>query len=217
MKPALRVVLLLTILCIAWAAPALAAEPQNVIRYQIGALLPTSDETIPMIADKAVGDVDLKVQSALAVGIAYERRFSDIFGLEFGIKYSKPKFKAEMTETPAKQPVGSVEASTRVMPLTVAALFHPLKDRAGKVDLFLGPELVYAMYGSSDLEGETIDYKNQLTWGVKVGMDVPINPKWSFTAAVEYMDLKAEVDETDVDAKFNPKPIVVVVGAAYRF
>ena len=142
MKPALRVVLLQTILCIAWAAPApaLAAEPQNVIRYQIGALLPTSDETIPMIADKAVGDVDLKVQSAVAVGVAYERRFSDIFGLEFGIKYSKPKFKAEMTETPAKQPVGSVEASTRVMPLTVAALFHPLKDRSGKVDLFLGPE-----------------------------------------------------------------------------
>ena len=99
MKPALRVVLLLTILCIAWAAlaPALAAEPQNVIRYQIGALLPTSDETIPLIADKAAGDVNLKVQSALAVGIAYERRFSDIFGLEFGIKYSKPKFKPRPT------------------------------------------------------------------------------------------------------------------------
>ena len=157
------------------------------------------------------------MDGAAAVGVAYERRFTELFGLEVGLKYSKPKFKVDFNSGLEHKAVAmSMEASTRVMPLTLAALFHPLKD-AGKVDFFVGPELVYAMYGSSDLEGASYDYKNQLTWGVKAGIDYAINARWAFTASAEYMDLKAEIDESGLDGKINPKPVFVVVGAACKF
>ena len=212
-----KTALLLTVAALASAAPALAAAPKNVFRFQAGAFLPTSDKSYEQEAGKdAPPSVNLKVDGAAAVGVAYERRFTELFGLEVGLKYSKPKFKIDFSEMYARKvPTGSVEASTRVMPLTLAALFHPLKD-AGKVDFFVGPELVYAMYGSSDFGMGSFDYKNQLTWGAKAGLDVPINPKWSFTASVEYMNLKAEVDQTGAP-EFNPKPVVVAVGAAYKF
>ena len=212
-----KTALLLTVAALASAAPALAAAPKNVFRFQVGAFLPTGDNSYEQEAGKdAPPSVDLKVDGAAAVGVAYERRFTELFGLEVGLKYSKPKFKIDFSEMYARKvPTGSVEASTRVMPLTLAALFHPLQG-AGKVDFFVGPELVYAMYGSSDFELGSTDYKNQLTWGAKAGLDVPINPKWSFTASVEYMNLKAEVDQTDAP-EFNPKPIVVAVGAACKF
>ena len=212
-----KTALLLTVAALASAAPALAAAPKNVFRFQVGAFLPTGDNSYEQEAGKdAPPSVDLKVDGAAAVGVAYERRFTELFGLEVGLKYSKPKFKIDFSEMYARKvPTGSVEASTRVMPLTLAALFHPLQG-AGKVDFFVGPELVYAMYGSSDFELGSTDYKNQLTWGAKAGLDVPINPKWSFTASVEYMSLKAEIDATGAPA-FNPKPVVVAVGAAYKF
>mgnify|MGYP003589093912 CR=1 FL=1 len=212
-----KTALLLTVAALASAAPALAAAPKNVFRFQVGAFLPTGDNSYQEEVNKyAVSSIDLKVDGAAAVGVAYERRFTELFGLEVGLKYSKPKFKIDFSEMYARKvPEGTVEASTRVMPLTLAALFHPLQG-AGKVDFFVGPELVYAMYGSSDFELGSTDYKNQLTWGAKAGLDVPINPKWSFTASVEYMNLKAEVDQTDAP-EFNPKPIVVAVGAACKF
>ena len=212
-----KTALLLTVAALASAAPALAAAPKNVFRFQVGAFLPTGDNSYEQEAGKdAPPSVDLKVDGAAAVGVAYERRFTELFGLEVGLKYSKPKFKVDFNSGLEHKAVAmSMEASTRVMPLTLAALFHPLKD-AGKVDFFVGPELVYAMYGSSDFEMGSLDYKNQLTWGAKAGLDVPINPKWSFTASVEYMDLKAEIDQSGAPG-FNPKPVVVAVGAAYKF
>ena len=213
-----KTALLLTVAALASAAPALAAAPKNVFRFQVGAFLPTGDNSYEETAGKdAAPSIDLKVDGAAAVGVAYERRFTELFGLEVGLKYSKPKFKIDFSEMYARKvPTGSVEASTRVMPLTLAALFHPLKD-AGKVDFFVGPELVYAMYGSSDTFMGTVDYKNQLTWGVKAGIDYAINARWAFTASAEYMDLKAEIDESGLDGKINPKPVVVAVGAAYKF
>ena len=212
-----KTALLLTVAALASAAPALAAAPKNVFRFQVGAFLPTGDNSYQEEVNKyAVSSIDLKVDGAAAVGVAYERRFTELFGLEVGLKYSKPNFKVDFNSgIEHKGMAGSMEASTRVMPLTLAALFHPLQG-AGKVDFFVGPELVYAMYGSSDFGMGSLDYKNQLTWGAKAGLDVPINPKWSFTASVEYMDLKAEIDQSGAPG-FNPKPVVVAVGAAYKF
>ena len=216
MKLTTKIALLAAALTVAGAAPALAATPKNVFRFQVGALLPTSDDTLGVTAVKGRPPVKLESDSAVAVGVSYERRISDLFGLEAAIKYSKPNFKATAEYVDRKQ-AADLESKTRVTPLTVAALFHPLRDKNGKIDFFLGPELVYAMYGSSDVYGESVDYKNQLTWGAKAGIDYAINANWAFTASVEYMSLKAEIDESGLDANINPKPVFVVVGAAYKF
>ncbi|HNX19028.1 MAG TPA: OmpW family outer membrane protein, partial [Acidobacteriota bacterium] len=184
---------------------------------QVGALLPTSDDTLGVTATKARPAIKLESDSALAFGVSYERRISDLFGLEAAIKYSKPNFKATAEDFEKSKQAEALESKTRITPLTVAALFHPLRDKNGKVDLFVGPELVYAMYGSSDTFMGTVDYKNQLTWGVKAGIDYAINARWAFTASAEYMDLKAEIDESGLDGKINPKPVFVVVGAACKF
>ena len=216
MKLTTKIALLAAALTVAGAAPALAATPKNVFRFQVGALLPTSDDTLGVTATKARPAIKLESDSALAFGVSYERRISDLFGLEAAIKYSKPNFKATAEDFEKSKQAEALESKTRITPLTVAALFHPLRDKNGKVDLFVGPELVYAMYGSSDTFMGTVDYKNQLTWGVKAGIDYAINANWAFTASAEYMDLKAEIDATGAP-EFNPKPVVVAVGAAYKF
>ena len=217
MKLTTKIALLAAALTVAGAAPALAATPKNVFRFQVGALLPTSDGTLGVTANKARPASKPESDSAVAFGVSYERRISDLFGLEAAIKYSKPNFKATAEDFEKSKQAEALESKTRITPLTVAALFHPLRDKNGKVDLFVGPELVYAMYGSSDTFMGTVDYKNQLTWGVKAGIDYAINARWAFTASAEYMDLKAEIDESGLDGKINPKPVFVVVGAACKF
>ena len=75
-------------------------------------------------------------------------------------------------------------------------------------------------------------FKNEFTWGAKVGFDWGFSPAWAFSASVEYIDAKAKIDSVDFndidggppervtpynDREMNPKPIFLNVGVAYRF
>lgn len=190
------------------ARPAAAQDAQNTIRYSLGYLGPTSSYK----ADYPGGGQQRTVfQNALGVGLGYERRVSPLLGVEAKVQLFKPGVKVLI-------PGASGEKNVRFLPLTIGALFH---FDTSTYKFYAGPELAYVNWGSiaapvaPGFDGD-LEFKSQLTWGLKVGADVPFNNGWSFAASIEYIDAKAEVDRAD-GASLNPKPLIVTLGAAYKF
>lgn len=198
--------------------PAFAAEPKGTFRANLGYLSPTGDlkERIGFDTGEGVIDVDIKAEfdSALGVALGYEYRFNDLIGLDVGLQYYKPKVKFEGRG-------GSVEVrdddSGKFMPLTVGPMFHVAKT--DKIDFYLGPELAYVLYGGVDLEtAGKVDFKNDLVVGAKLGANVLFSGDWALNFNLEYLAAKAKTDQPDADnVKLNAKPLILTVGAAYRF
>lgn len=198
--------LLLLVLVVGVFAPAsLAAGEANALRLHLGYFSPTSD--LAVLFDDTIGKVEY--QGALGVGADYEFRLNELIGLDFGLQYFQPdvEFKAG----------GLVAKDTgRFVPWTGAVLFHVV--RTPGLDFYLGPELAYVMYGDvAVVDVGAVEFKNELTVGGKLGIDVPFSPRWSFNAGLEYIDAKSETDVGAPNVEFNPKPLIFTAGATYKF
>ncbi len=202
-----KILLLALVISFVTALPTLAADTKSTFRFNLGYFTATGDhkETV----DFGAGPVDTKVkfEGAIGAGIGYEYRVNDMIGVEVGLKYFKPDLKFSALGVDVKN-------GSKFMPLTVAALFHV--TQGSSFDFFLGPEVAYVWYGDVTIEGETIKFKKEFTWGVKAGIDIPFNPQWSFNATVEYLGAKSKVDVSD-GPDINAKPVLIMVGAAVKF
>lgn len=85
----------------------------------------------------------------------------------------------------------------------------------------------------------TMEFEDEFTFGLRAGIGVALGPRWSFIAGVEYLAASAKVEraqyhdvyidekapaQTEAEEipiykgrKFDPKPLVISIGAAYRF
>ncbi len=229
MNKVARVLLVLAV--IAWfAAPAslAAGEKANTFRFFVGYLSATGDfkGTTGVDQDGTLVEAQEKVeyQGTVGGGIGYEHKFSDLFGLDVALQYYKPDIKASIAG------LGEQKFTGKIMPLTVGAMFHVLRGSA--IDFFLGPEVAYVTYGditipvAEDIDGtittvdEKVKFKSQVTWGAKVGLDVPFGENWAFNANLEYLDAKSEVDTVggaSGSEKLNAKPFIVTAGVGYKW
>jgi outer membrane protein W len=100
------------------------------------------------------------------------------------------------------------------------ANFHVL--RKDKVDLYLGPQVGFVGYGDFEtVDGDAFGVKNGLALGAVIGVDVPLGgSKWVFSSSLQYLSTDADVEgdvEWDLDDTLPVDPIVLKIGAGYRF
>jgi outer membrane protein W len=102
--------------------------------------------------------------------------------------------------------------------LSAGANFHITKPES-KFDLFIGPFLGYVSFdnASFSMMGETtrLNFDDEFTWGLQIGVGVPTRKGIGFYAGLRYFDLTAEVQGQDIEFELNP--IVVAAGITYRF
>ncbi len=235
MRKLVHVALILAVCAVASSAMA-AGDWKNQLRFGVSYFAPTSDEqgTIAYAADPAypVADDRAKVKSTAGVILAYEYRANELIGIEVFTGYYKPKFELQTGDLQGAFETDT--ASARILPLGVSANFHVL--RGSKIDVYLGPTLVYLFYGKpkmTPVPGETLEVKlkDELAYGAQVGVGVPVGPQWNVDFRLQYLVVKAKVDkitvidETPVPSqvdlvlsnKFKPNPVVLSVMAGYTF
>jgi len=230
-------IVVLMVCCAVTAAP--AAETANVVRF--GALWshPTGDLTSDGFFVEDLGDgtrlefsgtLTVEADDALGFAFGYERRLTDLIGLDFNLFQANHDVDGTLSgiariidnttgaildETPLEltETVGDVD----VTPVLVGANFHVSRGRS--FDLYLGPFLGYVLYGDLEIEGEKVSIDDDLAFGAVLGVDVPFRgDRWTFCAALRYLNTKAEPkDMAPEDSPLDVKPWIAQVGFGRRF
>lgn len=224
---------------------ALAAEGKNTIRLGLSHFEPTGDSTgvfRPVGApDFIYMEEGLEVDSDLGFELSYERRLSDLVGLEGSLAYYKPDFDFRLRYDGADTREHWAEA-VRVMPLTVALNFHLL--RSDKLDVYVGPAVAYVTYDDYDFwpEDDTrieVELKDEFAFGAQAGIDYALSPAWGLSFRMKYLRMKGEIDsiyESDYDDivpvkalvlderyplqitnDFEPNPVTATLAVSYKF
>lgn len=191
---------------------AMAEDTSNTFRFDVFYSFPTSDQTVL--------DATVESDNNIGVDLSYERRVTDVLGMQFGIGYVDYDVKATL-------PGGSEEdiASVAVMPFYANLLFHPI-SRTSMIDWYIGP-------GFSYLNWQDVEYDNapsssvddELTWNARTGIDIKfgegrfgINLDVQYTHAVagnglQYFDGNGDFHTKD----FKVEPYNAAVGFTWNF
>ena len=133
------------------------------------------------------------VEDGQALGLGLEYHISDRVGIEGDLIYGNldSSFKLDF-DNDWEMDTGDISMLT----FTVGPNFHFTPDK--KVDVFLGPFIGVADYGSSDYTalGETVNRSldGEFMWGVQLGADIPFGAasRWGLFLGLRYMDSTAE-------------------------
>jgi outer membrane protein W len=215
-----------------------AADRDNVVRFGIVWISPTGDLTTdgffvePVDEETRIefqGDLTMEPDDAVGAAISYERRFTDLLGLEVGFFGAQHDISGRLAGTlqlirnadnvildelafDETDTIGDI----MVTPWTAGVNFH--LTPAKPVDLYLGPYLAYVFYGDLDIEGEKIPIEDEFTFGVVVGIDVPFHDsRWTFNASGRYLHTQAQLSESGPDSTMDVDPYVLQAGLGFRF
>lgn len=162
-----------------------ASEAQR-LRLQIGHVSSPLELT---------GTVGLGADNALGARIAYERLFTERFGLEVGLASSQHDLTLVIVNGVPRT------SSFRMSPLTLSGTLHV--GASNRVDSFFGAGLAYVTVSDYTPAGssESISVNSELTWTVQYGMDIALGRKqrlsakrkrWSLGLSVSYMQGEAD-------------------------
>jgi hypothetical protein len=148
------------------------------------------------------------------LGIAVEKRYGPVFGLEGAVMFGKGDSDYEINNGFAKE---SDSHETTFYAFTLGPNFHLLG--CSGTDLYIGPFLGYG--GFADPNYWAFDHHFQASfdggfvWGAQIGLDVPFSGDgpWGFHAGVRYIDLSQETDAGTITVD----PLLVTLGLSYRF
>ena len=201
MRKAKTATVILTLLAAAGLAS--ATTPDGTLRVFAASVSPTGDLT---------GDFGMpfsgtvEADSATGLGVVYEFRMSDRFGIESGISFANLDFDV-------KAAGGTAElGSATMIPMTFGLDIHLLKKK--KVDLFVGPLLAYTSW--TDLDGPVgiVELDSDFGIGAVLGMDVLMGKgSWTFGTGLRYFSSAAG----DASAEIDVDPLQVEVGFGRQF
>ena len=192
----LKVVVVAALLSLVPAA--FAADQKNIVRGGLFYSHPTGD----------FSEAGARFEPDNAIGVqgSYERKLSDLIGINFLAGYVNYDvdvkvggFSAKFAEQPA-------------LPLSANLLFHPIRNK--NVDWYIGPGVSYVQYDDADVEsrfgGGKVKSSNDTALGVQTGLDIKFGDGvWGLNLDLQY--IRTSADDLDVD------PINFGVGVAIRF
>ncbi|HXU44798.1 MAG TPA: OmpW family outer membrane protein [Thermoanaerobaculia bacterium] len=178
----------------------------------------TSRLRTPTLAERTAWGLE----NGWGIGGSVERRFTEVVGLEGGLLLSRlqSSFKLDLN--------GAWEMSNKKVGLTLLTLgpnFHLLHD-PGKVDLYIGPFLGYAIWSAKSYgalgESHKRDLDDGLGFGLQLGIDAPIHRTetgiWAVHGDLRYLDLSTDVGlETFGKKKIDVNPLILSAGISYSF
>lgn len=223
----------------AWGVAA-AAQGKHVIRFGGVYVSPNGNYETPIQFTADLGnslslavDGTLEIEAKGAVGLAlgYEYRATQLVGIDANLfranldvdgRIQGTYWINDLANNGQLVETGPFDASENVghltvTPLTAGVNFH-LTPKS-KVDFYVGAFAAYVAYGELDVEGETLGFDNDFSWGVVSGIDVPVRDRgWFFGGAIRYMETKAAFDDPAAGGDaLDINPIVVQATAGYRF
>jgi outer membrane protein W len=218
MKSAMRAVTMVTGLAVAAVAGggrALAEEDPWQLRVGAVAARGTS------------GDLD---ETSYGGGLGFEYRLAPYLGVELAALSAD--LKAEETFT-SDDETDRVKESVGMVPLMAKLDFHLTPN--SRADFYVSPLAAYVLMGDLKVrerfeEGGEVDTfeqhvgtKDKLTWGLGVGLDVPLGHGSSFLSlAATYLKLPLELrlagfGDDDGDFRVHIDPVTVQIGYGLRF
>jgi outer membrane protein W len=206
-RPLILIVVLMLI-----ASPALAEKGDSKLRFGLQWVSPTGDYT----ESEPGMSLTIEADDALGGFVGYEYLLSDLIGIGATLSFAGHDVKGKI-----EGPGGFSESATIgdifVTPLTFDVNFHVVQSQS--IDFFLGLNLGYVSLSKLTVDGEgDVSIKNTTAAGATAGIDVPFGEgKWMFSGALQYLSFGAEVDESGADATVDIDPLVVRVGVGVKF
>lgn len=217
-----------------------AADQKNVVRFGGAYVSPTGDLSGEDSFSEDLGDgttlafagsLTLESQSAASPFLGYERRFTDLLGLEFTVWSADHDVDGRLqgtawlldSNTGELISVASLDVTEKVgkvsvTPLTAGLNFH-LTPRS-RADVYLGPFVSYVLYGDFEVEGaDSMAIDDDFAFGGVVGVDIRLGSGgWILTGAGRYLDTSASPKDLGPgDDPLDVKPWVVQVSAGVKF
>lgn len=214
---------ILTALAIAWAlSPAPVSAQEAGDRWTLTAagawLSPAGDEVTvsqgpPLAAQRETQEVS---EDATGFALGLEYRFKPQIGVELGLLL------VEMDTTMRSEIAGLAFTDTEAMDLESVLLgvnWHPAPER--RFDLSIGGFVAQTKPADvifrTEIGGrEKRVFDDDVGFGVKVGLELPLRPRsrWGLAASVRYLKTILESETPGQDLNFDP--VVVTVGVRYR-
>ena len=169
-------------------------EEKHIIRGFGGYMTATGDNTLNLS--------DIEIDDSAGFGLGYEYKFTPLIGLAFDYSWYGPDVEIEDIDDNLENDFN---------PATLGLMFHFVHGRV--VDFYAGPALAYIDYGDAD----DVEFDNETTWDVRVGIDFKIFKWLGVGASIEYMDAKGEFDFPGGSSELDAKPILTKLGASLRF
>jgi outer membrane protein W len=193
-----KVIALALVVFAACAAPALAAEPNNIVRGGLQYVWVEGNTSYK------IQDYHINVDTNPGFGfyLAYEWR-SKLMGLELSTGYSNHNGSGTATNLKNND---RVTGEYNMIPVDLALNFHVFGR--SYVDLYLGPVIGYYWFS------ENLD--NGWGYGAQIGADWNLSDKGlALNTALRYMFVSADLKE--LNESYDVNPLSLQVGLSYRF
>lgn len=160
--------------------------------------------------DFNLGGINLPVQieadSTGAVGLVYEVRMGNRWGVESGLYFAD--FDFQITSSGISTDLGSALA----IPVVLGADFHVVSGE--RVDAYLGPQLSYTFWGNLDSTVGSTEIDGDFGVGAVAGLDVRLGGgNWTLSFAARYLGMALSDPSLAVDVD----PLFAEFGVGYRF
>jgi outer membrane protein W len=239
-----------------FATAAAAAEGKNILRGGFQFSSPSGDLTIPDATyyqftkpdDRLPTNLDLSMlddivyeaDNATGGWIAYERKITDLIGVNFDISVARYDVTVKGGDT------NGTFGTQKAIPLTLTALFHPLRTK--RLDLYAGAGLSHVRYDNFRIEtkyhrlytktlikpdnpddpvSSQIDTvfsqdrfrsANDLTWAVQAGLDIKLTPVLGLNIDAKYIKSAVEWENFGhTTESLDINPLNIGFGCAVRF
>ncbi len=150
--------------------------------------------------------------------MSWERRFSGPLGIELGAKYYRPELVLPGGGV-FGIPGAAFSDDVSIVPITAGLNIH--LGSSERFDFYFGPQIAYVTYGSVEppttFVADEFDFDDELTWGAKVGIDIPLGDTWALTISADYLAANAALQVNGAEYEIQPKPVSINFGAAVRF
>lgn len=216
------VLLSVSALCGALAAPASAADERWHLRVFAAGFDPDISETI---VNDGGNDIHIGGESDLGFGAGLEYRFTDRFGIELGIMEGAPEVNLR-TDVPG---FGRIAVSDAMDTVVVSGdfLVH-LTPASPTLDLYLGAGIANVSYGDlryevADLDSFAVRVDDDFTWSVRAGVDIAFgqDSHWAAVGGLRYISTDVDLRQTDPPAgetvSVGADLFNFTVGLAYSF
>ncbi len=158
-------------------------------------------------------------------GIGFEYLATRRLGIAFQYATADPKLTLELDASPDFP--GLISRTSLGMTSYAASLnFHLTPDRV--VDVYLSPvaaqlsfdDVTFAVEFEGQSDSARFKVKDDLTWGIGVGMDIPFGESgWLATASVNYLASRLEFVEAGEQGSdiLDFDPLTISAGVGYKF
>ncbi|MBT8143376.1 MAG: CHAT domain-containing protein, partial [Gammaproteobacteria bacterium] len=140
-------------------------------------------------------DEPFAIDDAWGAGLGLEYRLRERLGLEAAVA---------ATNLDVDGQVGFDDMSYRQ--LTLGMNFHIVQWP--RADIYLGPVVGLIAAGRN--------FDSDLAWGAKIGVDIPINPRWQASGRLVYLETTLDTT-TPGGSKLELDPVQIAVGFSWRF